>query len=169
MSTPKIQALGITQQWSTTSWKASGDVEGIGWLEAWGTELIEAMEALQPLAAQRGAEQAEETREMYTEENLQDVTPPTRERVQRVQRDREQYRRELALIRSQLKNPMLSDAERQALRKRWSNVMGGIRSCYEIIGDILASYANGEAIDRRERERDASQRRLVDADHRPPG
>jgi hypothetical protein len=30
MTPSKIQALGITQQWSTTSWKASGYVEGIG-------------------------------------------------------------------------------------------------------------------------------------------
>jgi hypothetical protein len=56
MTTPKIQVLGITQQWSTTSWKATGYVEGIGWLEAWGTSLIDAIEALQALAAQRTAE-----------------------------------------------------------------------------------------------------------------
>jgi hypothetical protein len=34
-------------------------VDGIGWLEAWGTSLITAMEALQALAAERVAEQAE--------------------------------------------------------------------------------------------------------------
>jgi hypothetical protein len=56
MTPPTIQALGITQQWSTTSWKATGYVEGVGWLEAWGTSLIEAMEALQALAVQRVAE-----------------------------------------------------------------------------------------------------------------
>jgi hypothetical protein len=56
MTTPKIQALGITQQWATTRWKATSYVEGMGWLEAWGTSLIEAMEALQALAVQRMAE-----------------------------------------------------------------------------------------------------------------
>jgi hypothetical protein len=58
MTTPKIQALGITQQWSTTRWKATGYVEGVGCLEAWGTSLIDAMEALQALAAQRVAERS---------------------------------------------------------------------------------------------------------------
>ena len=56
MSTPKIQALGITQEGSPTRWKATGYVDGIGWLEAWGTMLIDAMEALQALTAARGAE-----------------------------------------------------------------------------------------------------------------
>jgi hypothetical protein len=51
MNIPKIQALGITQEGSSTRWKASGYVDGVGWLEAWGTTLIEAMEALQALAA----------------------------------------------------------------------------------------------------------------------
>jgi hypothetical protein len=51
MTPPKIQALGITQEWSATRWKATGDVDGIGWLEAWGTSLIGAMEALRALAA----------------------------------------------------------------------------------------------------------------------
>ena len=37
MTIPTIQALAITQHWSTTHWRASGAVEGIGWLEAWGT------------------------------------------------------------------------------------------------------------------------------------
>jgi hypothetical protein len=55
---PKIQALGVTQEGSPTRWKARGHVEGVGWLEAWGTSLIEAMHALQALAAQRVAEQA---------------------------------------------------------------------------------------------------------------
>jgi hypothetical protein len=50
MTAPKIQALGITQQGSSTRWKATGYVEGMGWLEAWGTTLIAAMEALQALA-----------------------------------------------------------------------------------------------------------------------
>jgi hypothetical protein len=44
---------------STTSWKATGYVEGVGWLEAWGTSLITALEALQALATPRVAEQAE--------------------------------------------------------------------------------------------------------------
>jgi hypothetical protein len=60
MKHPKIQALSITQQWSTTSWKATGYVEGIGWLEAWGKSLIDAMEALQALATQRVAQQEEQ-------------------------------------------------------------------------------------------------------------
>jgi hypothetical protein len=62
MTPPKIQALGITQEWSATRWKATGDVDGIGWLEAWGTSLIGAMEALRALAAQRVAEQEQEKR-----------------------------------------------------------------------------------------------------------
>ena len=36
MTTPRSQALGITQPWSTTRWHATGDVDGVGWLEAWG-------------------------------------------------------------------------------------------------------------------------------------
>ena len=59
MTPPKIQALGVTQEWAGTSWQASGYVEGIGWLEAWGPSLITAWEALQALAAPRGAEPAE--------------------------------------------------------------------------------------------------------------
>jgi hypothetical protein len=59
MTPPKIKALGITQEWSGTSWKATGDVEGIGWLEAWGPSLPTALAALQALAAQRVAEPAE--------------------------------------------------------------------------------------------------------------
>jgi hypothetical protein len=57
--TPKIQALGITQEGAPTSWRATGYVEGLGWLEARGPSLIEAMEALQALAARRVAEAAE--------------------------------------------------------------------------------------------------------------
>jgi hypothetical protein len=60
MNTPKLQALGITQQDSSTRWKATGYVDGVGWLEAWGKSLIEAMEALQALAAQRVAQREEE-------------------------------------------------------------------------------------------------------------
>jgi hypothetical protein len=57
MTLPKIHALGITQEGSPTRWKATGDVDGVGWLEAWGTLLIEAMDALQALAAERVAEE----------------------------------------------------------------------------------------------------------------
>jgi len=60
MTTPKIQTLGITQEGSSMRWKATGYVDGIGWLDAWGMTLIAAMEALQALAAQRVAERAEE-------------------------------------------------------------------------------------------------------------
>jgi hypothetical protein len=61
MTTPKlIQALGITQEGSATRWKATGYVDGVGWLEAWGTSLIDAMGQLQALAAERVAEQGEE-------------------------------------------------------------------------------------------------------------
>jgi hypothetical protein len=60
MTTPKIQALGIRQLWSPTSWHASGYVEGVGGLDAWGTSLIDAMEALQALATQRVAAQEQE-------------------------------------------------------------------------------------------------------------
>jgi hypothetical protein len=50
MSTPKVEALGITQDGFTKRWKATGHVEGIGWLEARGASLVEAMEALQAQA-----------------------------------------------------------------------------------------------------------------------
>jgi len=57
MSSPTIKGIGITQHVSPASWKATGYVDGIGWLEAWGTSLIEAMEAIQALAAQYITEQ----------------------------------------------------------------------------------------------------------------
>ena len=57
MTTPKIQGLGITQEGLPTNWKATGYVEGIGWLEAWGLSLIDAMEALRALAVQRVVQQ----------------------------------------------------------------------------------------------------------------
>jgi HsdM N-terminal domain len=60
MTTPKIQALGITQHGPPTCWKATGDVHGVGWLEAWGTSLMGAMGMLQALAAQQVAEPAQE-------------------------------------------------------------------------------------------------------------
>jgi hypothetical protein len=34
MTPPTIMGLGITQQWSTTNWKATGYVDGVGWLKA---------------------------------------------------------------------------------------------------------------------------------------
>jgi hypothetical protein len=60
MTTPKIQALGITQEGAATRWNSTGYVTGVGWLEAWGTSLIAAMEELQALAAQQIAPQGEE-------------------------------------------------------------------------------------------------------------
>jgi hypothetical protein len=60
MTTPKIQALAITQEGSSTRWRASSYVDGVGWLGAWGTSLIAAMEALQVLAAERVAQRGEE-------------------------------------------------------------------------------------------------------------
>jgi hypothetical protein len=59
MTPPTIQALGVTQEWPGTSWKATGYVDGVGWLAAWGTSLVAAMAALQALAARRVAEPAE--------------------------------------------------------------------------------------------------------------
>jgi hypothetical protein len=53
MSPPKIQGLGIVQDGSPTRWKATGEVEGVGWLDAWGTTLLNAMEAVQARAAQK--------------------------------------------------------------------------------------------------------------------
>jgi hypothetical protein len=34
MTTPNIQALGITQEGVPTRWKATGYIDGAGWLEA---------------------------------------------------------------------------------------------------------------------------------------
>jgi len=31
MTSPKIQALGMTQAWFGTTWKAKGYVDGVGW------------------------------------------------------------------------------------------------------------------------------------------
>ena len=39
MSPPKIRGLGSIQDRFTTRWKATGEVEGVGWLEAWGSTL----------------------------------------------------------------------------------------------------------------------------------
>jgi hypothetical protein len=60
MTPPQIKAMAIVQDGAPTRWQATGYVEGVGWLEAWGMSLIEAMEALQALAAQRVAGQAQE-------------------------------------------------------------------------------------------------------------
>jgi hypothetical protein len=57
MNTPEIRALGIVQDSFTQRWKARGEVEGVGWLEAWGSALVEAMEALQAKARRVTAEQ----------------------------------------------------------------------------------------------------------------
>jgi hypothetical protein len=51
MNTLEIQSLGVTQEGAPTRWRATGYVDGLGWLEAWGTSLVTAMEALQALAA----------------------------------------------------------------------------------------------------------------------
>jgi hypothetical protein len=51
LNTPEIRGLGIVQDGFTGRWKATGEVEGVGWLEAWGSTLVEAMEALQAKAA----------------------------------------------------------------------------------------------------------------------
>ena len=56
MTPPTIQALGVTQAGAPTRWKATGYIEEVGWLEAWDTSLIGAMEALQALGALRVAE-----------------------------------------------------------------------------------------------------------------
>mgnify|MGYP003288545423 CR=1 FL=1 len=56
MNRPKLRGLGITQDGFTMRWKARGHVEGVGWLEAWGHTLVEAMEALHREAAERVAE-----------------------------------------------------------------------------------------------------------------
>ena len=47
------------QEGPPTRWKAAGYFAGVGWLKTWGTSLIGALEALQVLAMQRVAEQAE--------------------------------------------------------------------------------------------------------------
>jgi hypothetical protein len=58
MNPPTIQALAITQAWGPTRWRATGYVEGVGRLEAWGPSLLDALHALQALAAERVAEPA---------------------------------------------------------------------------------------------------------------
>jgi hypothetical protein len=51
LNTPEIRGLGIVLDGFTGRWKATGEVDGVGWLEAWGRTLVEAMEALQAKAA----------------------------------------------------------------------------------------------------------------------
>jgi hypothetical protein len=59
MTTPTIQALGITQEGPRRAGKPPA--LSMAWaVEAWGTSLIEAMEALQALTARRVAEQEQE-------------------------------------------------------------------------------------------------------------
>jgi hypothetical protein len=60
MSTPNIRGLGIIQDGFTKRWKATGEVEGLGWLEAWGATLGEAMKALQMEAARMAMEKGTE-------------------------------------------------------------------------------------------------------------
>ena len=79
MNTPKIKGLGITPHWSSTRWKATGDVDGVGWLEARGTSLIGTMEALQALAAQRGASTGAPS--MFTTRHPVDL-PDTRQELE---------------------------------------------------------------------------------------
>ncbi len=68
MTPPMIQALGLTHEGAPTRWKATGYVEGIGWLEVWGTSLPTALEALQALAARRVAEVDEVVEDREAEE-----------------------------------------------------------------------------------------------------
>ena len=50
MSTSNIRGLGIIQDGFTRRWKSTGEVENVRWLEALGSTLAEAMEALQAQA-----------------------------------------------------------------------------------------------------------------------
>ncbi|HEX9869980.1 MAG TPA: hypothetical protein VGC99_15565 [Candidatus Tectomicrobia bacterium] len=47
METPNIRGLGIIPDSFSLRWKATGEVEGVGWREAWGASLVEAMKPLQ--------------------------------------------------------------------------------------------------------------------------
>jgi hypothetical protein len=73
---PEIQALWVTQEGAPTRWKATGYVDGVGWLEAWGTSLIGAMEALHVLAAQRVAQPADHEAGTDREKLMSDDFPP---------------------------------------------------------------------------------------------
>jgi hypothetical protein len=68
MTTPKMQALGITQEGSATRWRAMGYVDGVGWLHACGQTLIAAMEALQAKAKKRVAAQANQAGKLDVQE-----------------------------------------------------------------------------------------------------
>jgi hypothetical protein len=56
MRTPNIRGLGVVQDSFTMRWKATGEVEDISWLEAWGSTMVEALEALQTRVATLMAE-----------------------------------------------------------------------------------------------------------------
>jgi hypothetical protein len=117
MTPPKIQALGVTQQWSTTSWKATGYVEDVSWLEVWGTSLIDAMEALQALAAQRTA-----AREP-------DGTYPSRERRPSPEKGDETMGP---------RESLLSDVSRLALRVRMGLDHDPLVSPVGAMGDVVS-------------------------------
>jgi len=59
-STPNIRGLGVVPDGFTMRWKATGEVEAIGWLEGWGPTLVEAMKALQGEAERRIDEREQE-------------------------------------------------------------------------------------------------------------
>jgi hypothetical protein len=59
METPNIRGLGIVPDRFSGRWKATGYIEHMGWIEAWGATLVEAMEALQTRAARCVAEQSQ--------------------------------------------------------------------------------------------------------------
>ena len=94
MSPPKIQALGITQEGSSTRWRATGYVDGVGWQAAWGTSLIEAVEALQALTAHRVAERGENPRaedmdiNVCREKKLTNMRSSTSDELERLARPR---------------------------------------------------------------------------------
>lgn len=54
-----MRGLGMRQDSFSLRWKATSEGEGVGWLEAWGATLVEAMEALQARAARRVAEKSQ--------------------------------------------------------------------------------------------------------------
>ena len=87
---------------------------------------------------------------MYSEAHLEAVPDEVRLRVQRLQREREAYRRQLAAVNAALNASDLTAAQRQSLRKEWSNLMLAIKTCGTIIGEVFASYAKREAMHRRE-------------------
>ena len=62
MNRAKIQARGIRQEGASTRWSATGYVDGVGWLEAWGTTLVQALEAWQAKVDRFVAHRGEEDR-----------------------------------------------------------------------------------------------------------